>query len=629
MEPVLVAWDGRLRSFPVRIPSAEVGPGLRAVMTMEGGDERDLHPRLIGRRTARVDGLRYTEGEVRTSLPVPFGYHHLAVEAGGARGDALVLSAPRRAFEPSAARTWGVFLPLYALHSDRSWGVGDFGDLRGLLEWADGLGASVVATLPLLAAFLDEPFDPSPYSPVSRLFWNELFLDVTAAPELERDSAARALVASPGFRDEVDRLRREPLVDHRQAMALKRKVLESLAGTFWEQDSRRAANLAAFLRAKPEAEHYARFRAATERRRLPWGHWPAEERTGRLPRRRSDEGARRYHLYVQLLCAEQMAAIDHDARVAGSRLYFDFPLGVSPDGYDVWRERDAFVSGASAGAPPDAFFGGGQDWGFPPLHPERIREQGYRYPIACFRHLLRHAGVLRIDHAMSLHRLYFVPSGFGATRGAYVRYRAEELYAILSIESRRNDAIIAGEDLGTVPHAIRQALTRHGVLRSYVMEFEVSSDPRSAVRPPPAESLASLNTHDVPTFAAFWRGADLDHRRALVRFLQDAGTLPPANRRHRRSPKRASPDAPEPSERAVLRACLAYLASSRAYVHVVNLEDLWLETRPQNVPGTTVQNPNWRRRARHALEELDAVSPIVATLREVDRRRRAGDTVSS
>jgi 4-alpha-glucanotransferase len=235
---------------------------------------------------------------------------------------------------------------------------------------------------------------------------------------------------------------------------------------------------------------------------------------------------------------------------------------------------------------------------------------------------------LRIDHAMGLHRLFFVPSGFGATRGAYVRYRAEEMYAILSLESRRNEAIIAGEDLGTVPHAIRRALTRHGVLRSYVMEFEVSSDPRSAVRPPPAECLASLNTHDIPTFAAFWRAAGPERRRALVRFLQDAGTLHPATGRRGRRAKPAAADPREPSERAVLRACLAYLASSRAYVQVVNLEDLWLESRPQNVPGTTVQNPNWRRRARHSLEELGALSPMVATLREVDRRRRAGDTVS-
>jgi 4-alpha-glucanotransferase len=349
---------------------------------------------------------------------------------------------------------------------------------------------------------------------------------------------------------------------------------------------------------------------------------------GRLPRRRSDEGSRRYHLYVQFLCAEQMAAVDRDARVAGSRLYFDLPLGVSPAGYDVWRERDAFVSGASAGAPPDAFFGGGQDWGFPPLHPDRIREQEYRYPIACFRHLLRHAGVLRIDHAMSLHRLYFVPSGFGATRGAYVRYRAEELYAILSIESRRNDAIIAGEDLGTVPQAIRRALTRHGVLRSYVMEFEVGSDPRSAIRPPPAECLASLNTHDVPTFAAFWRGAHVDQRRAVVRFLRHAGTLPPPSRRPGGRPKRAAPHLPTPSDRAVMQGCLAYLASSRAYVQAVNLEDLWLETRPQNVPGTTVQNPNWQRRARRSFEDFSTDRLIVATLKEIDRRRRSDDRVS-
>ena len=506
-----------------------------------------------------------------------------------------------------------------------------------MLEWVGDAGGQVVATLPLLAAFLDEPFDPSPYSPASRLFWNELYLDVTRSPELARSEEARSLLASSDLRAGVEAARGRDLVDYREAMALKRPVLEALARTLFEGpgDGRREA-FAAFEHRTPNVWDYARFRAACERHRRPWPAWPAAERDGRLeePAGRDMEVAR-YHAYVQFLADEQFASVDATARATGTGLYFDLPVGVNPAAYDVWREREAFLFGATAGAPPDPFFRGGQNWGFPPLNPEGMREHAYRYPIASLRHLLRRASVLRIDHIMGLHRIFVIPYGTATSAGTYVRYQPEEMYALLALESHRNEAVIVGEDLGLVPSTVRQAMARHGILRSHVVEAELTTDPHGALRPAPEESMASLETHDMPPFGAWWLDADLgerveggiespeqaaeeaDHRRAvrtaLVTNLVEIGRLDPA--------LVAGGDA-EALGRAVVRALLDLLAEGPSRIVVPALEDLWLETAAQNIPGTLDdRHPNWRRRARYSLEVFRTMPEVVEVLESMHRSR--------
>jgi len=306
-------------------------------------------------------------------------------------------------------------------------------------------------------------------------------------------------------------------------------------------------------------------------------------------------------------------------------------LGVHPDGYDVWREREIFMPDISAGAPPDAVFTKGQNWRFPPLHPEKIREQGYRYIIACLRHHLRCASILRIDHVMGLHRLFCIPKGLEAEHGVYVYYQAEELYAILALESHRHKAIIVGEDLGTVPSYVRPAMRRHDLHRMYVVHYELASDLRRGLPPVSSNSVASLNTHDMPPFAAFWQGLDIEERRriglldkagvkeeknrllsmkrALVTFLQDRDWLQGA----------------ENDIAAVLKACLSFLAASRARIVLINLEDLWLETHPQNIPSTRKEYPNWRRRTQYTFEQFCQLPQVVDTLLTVNELRKRSD----
>jgi 4-alpha-glucanotransferase len=559
-EPVAVAWG---RSRPRLRAGRRHGP-VRFVLELEDGDE-------AAAGTAE-DGI--------VSLPaLPYGRHRLHLHAGRREQTTTVLQAPRRA-EPGPDRTWGVFVPLYALPGP--FGPGDLSRLRELLAWTAGLGAGFAGSTPLNAAFLDEPYEPSPYLPVSRLHWNELYADPAAVPELEGSPRARSLLAAVTPPT-------ERLLDHRAAMAAKRAVLEALLDDL--AGPRRDA-FEEHLRADAGLRDYAGFRARCERERAGWPKWRDPDGPG-------DERAARYHAYAQWLCEEQLAA----AGAAGAGPYLDMPLGVHPGGYDTWRFRELFVDGVSVGAPPDGFFQGGQDWGLAPLHPRALREQGHAYPAACVETLCRHAAAARVDHVMGLHRMFWVPHGLPATEGVYVSYPSEELYAVLCIESRRRRTQLVGEDLGTVPGTVRRTMAAHGVLRTFALQTQLDSggDPFADV---PSEAMVGMNTHDMPTFAGFWEADDGGaHREALTAAL--------ARRGH------SVTDGPE-----ALTASMVELARSDAKAVVVALEDMWWEREPQNVPGTSSEQPNWRRRARYGVAELDSVPGLRARLETISQARR-------
>jgi 4-alpha-glucanotransferase len=590
VDPVLVAWDGVLDEVVVRPPTAG---RVRVGVALEGDDEPGTW----------VSAVAPGGGE---AVPVPLGedlpdgYHRLVVRSGERSDDALTIAAPRRAPTPTG-RTWGVFAPTHALRSDDDWGVGGFRELGALLAWVRERGGSVVATLPMLAQFLEDPlFEPGPYSPASRLFWNELFLDVERLPELDASPEARAALEDPDLGREIKELRDTTLVDYRRTMAAKRRVLEPLAERVLSAPPR---DFLEFVTSRPEVRAYARFRQQVERRGAWWGAWPAPERDGALAGEPENDPSGRYHLYVQWAAERQVRALAPDR----SGLALDLPLGVHPAGFDAWRWRRAFLDGVSAGAPPDPLYTGGQEWGFRPLHPERIREDRYRYPIACVRHLMRHASLLRLDHVMGLHRVYCVPTGMPATAGVYMRFQPDEWYAMLSLEAHRAGAVIIGEDLGTVPRYVRRSMRRHRLLGMYVAELEVTQQDDPSLPEPSAAAIAAIATHDMPPFARFWAEADTRVTTAIVSSLGARGFL-------------ASDDVDDP--RAVLEACLAFLAASRAPVVIATLEDLWLETRPQNVPGTGAERPNWRGRMRHTVEELDDLEDVRGTLRRIAELRQ-------
>ncbi len=623
VEPVSVAWDEQPSALDLRLPSRAAGR-LRCALQREDGGEQAWNTRLEELpevKAAEIEGERFSARTV--ALPaLPDGYHRLVLESDSRRLETLVIAAPTRSYAPERLRRWGVFLPLYALRSGRSWGIGDLTDLQALGDWTSALGGDVVATLPLLAAFLDDPLVVSPYSPASRLFWNEVYLDVPGC--LNR--LGSTLDITEAVRHEIAALNEAGMVDYRATMALKRGVLQEAADHLFAASGPDRERLGDFVRGNPEAESYARFRALTERLG-PWRGWPGEA-TRELPVDVRDETSHHYHLVAQWLAEESMQALRERARAQSHELYLDLPLGVHPDGYDAWRYRSVFADGAKTGAPPDSVFTTGQNWGFAPLHPERIRESGYEYVIAYLRHHLRHASLLRIDHVMGLHRLFWIPDVPGLHEGVYVRNHPDEMYAILSLESHRHRASIVGENLGTVPPYVNPALDRHGIARMYVLHYELRPDLSRSLNPVPANAVASLNTHDMPPFAAFLEGLDIDER-------VEAGVL---DRGHAESERKwrlrlrlaliaalrarrlLAPDADD--SRSVLESSLALLADSRARLVLVNLEDLWGETRPQNIPGTGDERPNWRRKARFPIEEIERMPGVAETLLALDARRR-------
>jgi alpha-1,4-glucan:alpha-1,4-glucan 6-glycosyltransferase/4-alpha-glucanotransferase len=450
---------------------------------------------------------------------------------------------------------------------------------------------------------------------------------VTRIPDLERCPVARAVLESGGFRAELEKLQARSLIDYRAVMTLKRTVLQELAHCLSKQDSERKTNFKRFVKTHPRVDDYAAFRAKNERERLPWRRWPEESRDGKLTATDYDEAAKHYHLYVQWQTDEQMRSLGEKTKGEGPALYLDFPLGVNLDGYDVWRERSVFALEASGGAPPDLFFTKGQSWGFPPFNPEGLRRQGYRYYIDSLRHHLRYSGMLRIDHVIGLHRLYWVPEGVAPSEGVFVRYPAEEFYAILNLESHRHRARIVGENLGTVPSYVNNALAKHKIYGMYVGQFDVGTTQKDALRGALPGTVASLNTHDTATFAGFWSGSDIEDRLDLG-LLSDAERLSQQEIRARqrdalinylRSRGWLNRQAADASE--VLKAWLCDLATGAADLVLINIEDLWLEHLPQNVPGTWDERPNWQRQARFRLEEIRSTEAVREIFQAVDKWR--------
>ncbi len=624
MEPVLVAWDGKLETISLRRPAETRTVGAECML--EDGSGFDVRP---------VGAEKGPQVSLQIDRTLPPGYHHLLVRAGNHTPNSLIISAPKRAYLAAGFNArWGVFMPLYALRSREGWGAGSYTDLGRLTGWVKERGGSAIGTLPLLAAFLDKPFEAGPYRPASRLFWNELYIDVTAAPEYAVcesaacESAAcecaRAVAMSPAFQDAIARQRRRQFVDYRGVMALKRRVLEEMARHFFSVESAHRREFDEFTKKRPEVELYARFRAALEKQGKPWPRWPAGQRDSEIDPGDSGIDASNYHLYVQWLAEEQLRLAA--AHGGDGMLYLDLPLGTHPYGYDTWRYRDVFINGASTGAPPDTVFTRGQDWTFPPLHPDAIRDTGYEYVIASLRHSMRHAAMLRIDHVMGFHRLYMIPRNVEPSQGVYVRYHPEEMYAIVNLESHRNRCVVVGEDLGIVPREVRSSMSRHSLQRMYVMYYELAADSPRLLSPPRPQTVASLATHDMPPFAAFWSGQDIAERRKygvisaatareerarrrvvkerLIEFLREQGLL------------KGKADAV-----TVLQACLVYLASSPSRFVTVNLEDLWLETHTQNIPSTTKEHPNWRFKTRYDLETLCQMPAVMSILSYVNRLR--------
>lgn len=637
LPPVVVAWADAPLTLTLRRP-ADADPAVRLLVSPDPGAGAAGPPaaappmqaldvaagQVLSSRVESRGGLARLVQRLRVPHALRPGYHQLrvgdaSIDGGGPDADgksARLLVAQRRVHsgDPSldAARAWGVFLPVHAIRRQGDGGAGDLDGLEALFDFVNDLGGRAVGTLPLLALFLDEPFEPSPYSPASRLVFSELWL---GAQDDGRDAlSARARGRVEARRDADDQ------VDYRAAAARVRARLERESARAFEGGEPEA--LAAFRDARPEVDAYARFRATMAARGAVWHEWPERFRHGELTAADGDEAEYRYHLYAQWRLHERLSRLARHTRATGAGLYIDLPLGAHADGFDAWRYRESFAAGVSVGAPPDPFFTRGQDWGFPPVRPEGMLASGLEYTIATIRNHLRYAGVLRLDHVMGLHRQFWVPHGMDATHGVYVRYPSRALYAVLSIESHRASASIVGEDLGTVPRVVQTAMARHGVRGMHVAQFEAGAERRPTTGAASPGAVASLNTHDMPTFAAFWTGRDLRQRVDWGLLSETEAQVEREARSRLRRALAHDLGVAEDDTGGALEAWLERLAASDAALVLINLEDLWGETEPQNVPGTWRELPNWRRRAALDLERIRRDPGIERILQRIDGLRR-------
>jgi 4-alpha-glucanotransferase len=587
-----------------------------------------------------MDGRTWIRKQVRLPIQLPLGYHEISVRVGAATACTRYIVTPARAWTPPqlgrGARAAGIAVSLYGVRSGRNWGCGDFRDLLNLVDWvADDVGASFVALNPLHAIQNRRPFNTSPYLPNSIFYQNFLYLDVEGMEDFARCQRAQQLRRSPEIVAEIEALRATPFVEYERVSALKLRFLKMLFVQFlreWRKDSARAREFRAFCdREGALLEDFATYCALDEWMHARdagiwmWTQWPeplqdpasAETRAFRQKHWRRVM----FYQYLQWQIDLELSRAQQWARGRGLSigLYHDLALATDRFGSDLWAHRPFFVAGCRVGSPPDDFSPDGQDWAFPPPNAMRHREDGYRLFAESIRKNCRHGGALRIDHVMRLFRLFWIPDGSDAAHGAYVRENNEDLVRILALESVRNRVLIVGEDLGTVEPSVRETLARLGILSYRLFYFEKNARGefrRSDEYPPHA--LVSSTTHDLPTLAGFWVGADIDSRRNAGLIDQAAYAAQFENRAQEKQKMldvlfeqaymkpelaRRALDYPELTA-ALHHAVIGFLAETPSQLLAINHEDLTKELHQQNLPGSTWQYPNWGRKMRFTVEEL-------------------------
>lgn len=625
LPPVWVGWEDQEAVIPI-------GPALRGAngwrLAMENGTVAE------GRIEAGALEVRIPGGR-------EMGYHRLAVlQDDRELASMSLILCPRRSYlNEAAGRTWGLSVQLYGVRTGANWGLGEYSDLGQVVDWAADSGAGLVGLNPLHALFPHHPGHSSPYSPSSRQFLNVLHIGLTGLPEFQACAEARRRVDDPAFQARLEALRAAPLVDYAGVAALKYPVLEALYRDFREThlaaDNEHAREFRAFqAEGGEELRLFALYHTLQEdfyrqdTQLWGWPVWPEAYRRPETPEVRAFAAANleriEWHQWLQWLAERQLAAAAEHCETRGLAvgLYQDLAVGVDKSGAETWVHQDMYALDARVGCPPDDFNPLGQDWGLPPWIPRRLRAAGYGPYIAMLRENMKYAGALRIDHVMGLMRLYWIPPGMKGDAGAYVTYPFHELLGILNLESRRNRCVIVGEDLGTVPDEVRQAMHEAGILSYKLFYFERQQDghffPSDWF---PEQSLVAASTHDLPTLAGYWLGRDIDVRTGLSLYprpemreqqiqsrAEDRGRLLADLAREGLLPEGVSgnPDAVPEFTPALLRAVHVHLARSRARLVLVQAEDMLGQTEQVNQPGTVDEYPNWRRKLTLAVEEWRA-----------------------
>jgi 4-alpha-glucanotransferase len=570
--------------FLTAMHAGQEGPGDAALLVCRQGADVNISESC---ELQLEDGTRLrATGKLPRDLPL--GYHSIFDRQG--RETRLIVTPPR-CFLPADLHTWGWALQLYSVRSESSWGIGDLEDLRRICEWSAELGAGVVMVNPLCATAPVLPQQASPYYPSSRLFLNPLYLYIE-----EIAGAREALPDLEKLAEEGRALNNAPLIDRDAIYRLKMRALEKIWSAVRDKIS-----FSDFERNRGRSlQLFASFCVLAEQFGANWRAWPQQYRSPDSPAVLAlivEFGDRiRFHKWLQYLLDGQLKA----ASSAGNIMQ-DLPVGVAPDGADAWMWQDVFAKDVSVGAPPDLFNSNGQDWGLPPFVPHKLRASWYGPFIQTVRTALRYARGLRIDHVMGLFRLFWIPVGEPSAHGTYVRYNADEMLSILALESARAKTFIVGEDLGTVDAGVREKLAEYAVLSYRLLWFEEKQPEHY-----PKLAVAAVSTHDLPTIAGIWSGADFDEQTEL-------GLEPSRENsdKMRWYLKRATNVHDHEHISEVIVKTHEALARSPAVITLASLEDgVGADKRP-NLPGAREDvRANWCIPLPKKLEEIE-MDPMV------------------
>lgn len=664
LDPVSVQTQTGQYKWQVRLPIAQVYDKLTFTLLTEQGERFTLEKVAVDdgelTQVGQFEAVEYQQYEFTVVLTLPLGYHTLQLQICGDEDDFVqsFIVTPEQCYQnPSFAtqKQWGVSVQLYGVKTDTNWGIGDFADLARLVRHLGKQGADFVGLNPIHALYPAMPESASPYSPSSRRWLNIAYLSVAAMPGFVQCQPLQQLLSDPAFQAQLATQRQKDWLDYSGVMALKLPALRQLYQWF-VTDGQKDINLVSeFNRFVDESGESLRQLAlydalhmhliAQDPHAWGWPNWPEQYRaadseavTAFAAEHQADIG---FFCYLQFCAKQQLAAAQAAAKDAGMALglYRDLAVGVSEASTEIWANPDLYCRDASVGAPPDILGPKGQNWGLPPMYPYELFRQGYQPLIELFRANMRDSGALRIDHVMALLRLWWVPKGSAsAGEGAYIYYPIMDLLGILALESQRNQAVVIGEDLGTVPDGIFELLQQHGVYSYRIFFFEQAEDGGYiSTAHYPVQAMSALTTHDMPTLIGFWHCSDLklglqlglyteqilpglyhDRHQAKQRILDSLhghGVLPAD------FPRQVDTLA---MERTLNYALQQHLAKGSCQLLCLQLED-WLEmTEPVNIPGTSDEYPNWRRKLSMTLEQLEMQEHINNHLQQLTANRRTG-----
>ena len=635
-QPVYVLRPHLPMGVEISVPSDQAHSQLFWQIILEGGEV------MAGQQTepAHLELRGYRELSGRTfdkrflALPdnLPLGYHTLVLELPGHTLQSTLIVTPATSFQNEAIargdNIWGTAIQLYTLKSDRNWGMGDFTDLAQLIKDMSAAGADFIGLNPIHALYPISAEHASPYSPSDRAFINVMYVDPEQVPEFAESATLKTWLKAKDTQAQLKAVRATADVDYTQVSALKYQAFDALFEVFeanhWGQGTQREEQFKAFAaKGGQELHEHCLFEAllkhfkALDINAWGWPKWPEAFQDVKSAEVKAfaaeNEQAIRYFMYLQFLADEQLEAVNQLTQSEGMKLglYRDLAVGADRGGAEVWSNKNKFCLEASVGAPPDALGPVGQNWGLPPLEPIGLKAEGYQAFINLVRSNMHGCGALRIDHAMALFRLWWCPPGKTAAEGCYIHYDFEDLLGILLLESQRNQCLVIAEDLGTVPPEVMKAFPRAELFSNKVFYFEFDENGCTPPNEYAPKALAIVANHDMPTVKAYWNLTDLDLRKTLGMFTTEAVFQTEREGRETckeqilealdtsgRLPKGMSLD-PAKTPEMTLELCQAIhcqLASGQSQIMAIQLEDFMLINKPVNVPGTSDEYANWRRK---------------------------------